>query len=54
MTARQRLGIALHPEAVTAAWYAADCPPGLFDASGLPLRTRLRWRLALWLRGAQP
>jgi hypothetical protein len=54
MTARHWLGVRLHPEAVTAAWYAQDCPPGLFDASDLPLRTRLRWRLVLWLRGARP
>jgi hypothetical protein len=50
-TARVRLGLRLHPEAVTDAWYAADCPPRL-DASSLPLRVRLQWQLACWLRHA--
>jgi hypothetical protein len=52
LTRRQRLGAKLHPTAVTDAWYAADCPPKL-DASDLPLRVRLRWMVACWLRGVQ-
>jgi hypothetical protein len=52
-TRRQRLGAKLHPEAVTAAWYAAGCPPRL-DASSLPLRVRLQWYLACRLRGLRP
>ena len=50
---RARLGRALHPAAITDAWYAADCPPELHPRRlGAPRRTVLCWRLACWLRGA--
>lgn len=44
------LGRRLHPQEVTDAWYAAECPPGFNPP--VNLRTRLRWRLACLLRGA--
>jgi hypothetical protein len=60
-TARQRwamclglygLGAGIHPESVTAAWYAADCPPELDErAAGIPFRVRVQWRVSRLLRG---
>jgi hypothetical protein len=44
------LGHMLHPEAITEAWYAAQCPPRLTRT--VPGRVWLRWRLAVLLRGA--
>jgi hypothetical protein len=45
------LGIKLHPESVTEAWYAADCPPELdARAAGIPLRVRVQWRVSRLLR----
>jgi len=43
--------VRLHPESVTEAWYAADCPQR-FDArsAGVRLLDRLRWRVACLLR----
>lgn len=52
---RQRLGAAIHPEAVADAWYAADCPPKFNPRKhGVSRRTLIRWRLACWLRGVSP
>lgn len=46
------IGALLHPEAVTAAWHAADCPPRL-DVRSLPFGTWVRWRVGMVLRGAR-
>ena len=52
MTIMHKLGRLIHPEAVTAAWYAQDCPPHL-DTRTFSRWTLLRWRLACWLRGRE-
>lgn len=44
------LGVRLHPEAVTTAWYAAECPPNFHPES---LRVQARWIVACLLRGAR-
>jgi len=49
---RAKVGRLIHPEAVTKAWYAQDCPLHL-DTTTLNRRALLRWRLACWLRGRQ-
>ena len=50
----RQIGCQLHPEAVTAAWYAADCPRRLDARSaGISLSDRLRWKLACLLRGVR-
>lgn len=50
----REVGRRLHPDTITDAWYAADCPPKLdWRAAGITRRTWLQWRLACLLRGAR-
>lgn len=53
LTRRARLGVRLHPEAVTAGWYAQDCPWRYegYDTSALTRRVRAQWWLSRKLRG---
>jgi len=46
------LGVRLHPDEITEAWYGAGCPPRL-DTRGLSPRVRLQWWLACRLRGVR-
>jgi hypothetical protein len=49
-----RLGERLHPDTVTDAWYAADCPPRFKPRDhGVTLRDTLKWKLACFLRGCR-
>jgi hypothetical protein len=43
----------LHPDAITEAWYAADCPRRLdWRSAGIAVPTWPRWKVACVLRGA--
>ena len=48
----KKLGTKIHPEAITEAWYAADCPPSMdYKAAGVSFLTRVQWHVACFLRG---
>jgi hypothetical protein len=42
-------GVKIHPQSVTDAWYAADCPPNFKPP--VPFLVRVRWHASRLLRG---